>query len=505
MGCLNMTDDPNPRAVIGANFPPITVPTDTAAHGDLSTRYPEVKTEIDGFESALKTFPSTIETEDEAKALSDVLGKIKSVLDAYRKKEKGPWDKIVKVVQNFFTTPKEKIEAWDEEYRPRLKAYTDKKEEEARKAAEARAEAERRDAERLHQQAEERAMDALWAEAKAELAAYDERKARERAEAAEQQRREAEERAEAARLEEKRLSDEKKARERAEKDRNAANLCEIRRQMKEAERLNKAAADLDEDVEPNEDDMKTLDSYIRVGGSISALASPVAQSLLLDDDQKVDVAALRTRLDELRKAYNGRLDAKERRRRAKAQKAEEEAAQKHAEELERQRAEAEAATAKAREDRAAAEAAAERARSEKKAAEGEARAAVKDQTEALREQRAAGRDTKDLAVKTERAENRADRLDRKLDTATDADFGRVRGDLGSVASGTGRWEHDVVDEEALRAVCGPLGEHFTSDALSGAAYRWMAAHRDRFAGERYTDPALPGVVFSWRRDVAIRA
>src|ERR1700744_5346612 len=307
MGCLNMTDDPNPRAVIGANFPPITVPTDTAAHGDLSTRYPEVKTEIDGFESALKTFPSTIETEDEAKALSDVLGKMGK-------------DKIVKVVQNFFTTPKEKIEAWDEEYRPRLKAYTDKKEEEARKAAEARAEAERRDAERLHQQAEERAMDALWAEAKAELAAYDERKARERAEAAEQQRREAEERAEAARLEEKRLSDEKKARERAEKDRNAANLCEIRRQMKEAERLNKAAADLDEDVEPNEDDMKTLDSYIRVGGSISALASPVAQSLLLDDDQKVDVAARRTRRDELRKTSIGRLEAPAPRRRRPSHK-----------------------------------------------------------------------------------------------------------------------------------------------------------------------------------------
>lgn len=497
--------DTNPRAVIGGNFPPVQVPKDEAVLGDLQTRYSDEMKELEDIEAAFKTYPAKIVTEDQAKALTDTLGKagkLKTALDGHRKKEKGPWDKVGKIIQNFFATPKEKLEARDEEYRPRLKAWTDQKEAEARAAAEARAEEERLAADRLRAEQADRAMDLLWAEARQELAEHDERTARAAAEQAERDREAAEALAEAAHVEERRLADEKKARDREEKERNALNLGQIRQHLKAAERLNQAAIDAGDD-EVAEEDTKSLDLYIRPGGTISTLAGPVAQSTLLTPDQQDAVSGIRERLEALRMAYNDRLGAKERRRQEKLRKAQEAEDERLAAKRKADREADELRTATAKAEREKAELAVAAAKTTQKTAEKGARAAVQQQTEAMRDQREAGRDVKNLGTDADRAENRADRMDRKIENSSDADFGRIRADLGTTASGTGRWVYDIVDESALRATLGELGPHFTPDALEGAVSRWMATKRAAFTGER-VEGLLPGVIFTWDRGLMIR-
>lgn len=487
------------------NSPPIVIPANEDLLADLQARYPDLNEKLDEFDKALATYPTslTLADEDIAGSLGDLLGKMRDQKAAWagvKKNQKKPWDGLVKVVQNFFGKGEEKIEAWLEVWKPRHQAFLDLKSAENQRRAEEAAEAQRREAERLKAEAaaaEERARKAAEDQGAAERRAEE---ARLRAEEEERKRKDAEARAEALAQAERLAAEEKRKRDRAEKDQNVDAMRAIKRNMKDVERLNTLA----EGDEASEEEIKQLDELVRPGGMISTLAGPVASSMLLDDDQKVEMKALRERLEVLRTAANARFGKREQAKREKARLAQEE----------RDRiAAAERAEARRLEEVAAAVRRAEREKAEREAAEARERqdtakddfvGASKDARTAKGDVKDAGRAARDIGRDAERTENRADRLDRKLASSTDADHSRTRGDLGSVSSITGRWVREIIDEAALRAVCGPLGEHFTTDALEGASYRWMAAHREGFVGERATDPALPGVVFVWERTSVIK-
>jgi hypothetical protein len=486
------------------NRGPIIPPTDVDLRGDLENRYPEIGTELSDIEAALTTFPEKIDDEEVASALQDnlaKLAKLKTKADAHRKVEKKIWDSLAKVVQNFFTKTTETIDGHLETWKPRLQKYADMKVEAERRRQEDLLEAQRLETERLQREAEEKAMDAVWAEARVELAEYDERKARERAAEEERKRKEAEARAEAARAEERRIADERKAKEREERERNAAGLRDIKRYMKTAENIHTLA----EADEATDDELKELDGLVKPGGVVSAVAGPIASSLLLDEEQQVDVNALKDRLSELRKAQEDRFGKREKARREKARLAEELAERERAEALKRERAAQEAREKAAREERERHQAVVDAA----KAAEQKAKAEAKDHREAGKEAgadvREASRDLRQAERQADRATNVTDRMERKADKTTDAELSRTRGDLGSVGSKSGRWKHYIDDEAALRAICGPLGEHFTEEALSGAVYQWMVAHRSAFTGERVVTAELPGVVFAWEDELVIRS
>ncbi len=499
-----MSESTDPRLGIGGNRPPITPPAEADCRADLERRYPEIKTKLDEFEKALATYPQDITDSEVAESLQDLLGQMKKnqrAFKANRAAEKEPWNGVIKIVQNFFSKAEEKIDGWLEVWQPRYQAFLDRKAEEGRRAAEAEAEKQRFDAERLRKEAEAAEGRRVAAEKAAAEAAQREQQARERREDEERRAAEAKARAEAAAAEEKRLAEEKRQRDKAEREQNAANLREAKRLMKQAENLHLLA----EGEEANADEIAGLDMMVRTGGTIGNLGTLLFHSALLSDDERAEVNAIRNRLHELRVAFNDRASAKERKRREKEHKAAEEQAAREAEERARIKAEEDAKLAAARAER-------ERAEADAAAAKATARDTGKEISEARRERQGAasaatkaGREAGKLDTDADRTENRADRLDRRLGDSTDADFSRTRGDLGTVGSLTGMWKHDIQDEAALRAVCGPLGQHLTSDALSGAVYRWMVAHREGFPedSERVTDPALPGVVFVWERTARI--
>jgi len=493
---------------IGDNLAPVDPPANDAVLADLKRRYPQIDSKIKEFEDALGEYPTslTLDNAEEAAALQDLLGQMRDARaswDGLRKSQKKPWDGIVKVVQNFFVSGQEKIEKLEEVWRPRYQVFLDlKTAENARKADEA-AEAQRKEAERLAAEADaaaERKRKAEQAEAEARQR---EETARLAAELAERDRIAAEERAEAAKAEERRLADEKRERDNTEKAANALCLRETRALMKRAEQLN----DLANADEATDAEIAELDGLVHAGKAIGNLVSPVANSPLLDEDQKGQIETVRARLGELRKAINARFDAAERRRREKARK-EAEAADAAAAALRAAaRAKEDEEHRKAKEARDAADAAAVAAKAAQKAAQTDVRAARTDARGAAADQKAAGKDEKRLGVDAERAENRADRLERRNETMTDADHSQTRGELGTVGGIVGRWTYDLADEEALRAVCGPLGPYLTTDALGGAAYRWMGAHRDGFPDPKDSERVegkLAGVVFIFERDVAIR-
>lgn len=484
------------------NLPPIIPPTDADFLADLQNRYPELAKELAEFEGALASYPDKIEDEAVAANLQDLLGKIKktqSVYKAHRGTEKKPWDTLAKVAQNFFGKAEEKLDGWLETWKPRYQAFLDKKAADARRAAEEEAERQRQDAERLRKEAEAAAEAKRKAEEDAAAAVRREEEARRRAEEEDRKRVEAEAAAARAREEEKRIAREKGERDKAEKETNTANLRAIRVHMKTVERLHA----LSEAEEASEAEAAQLDELIQTGGVVGNLASTVATSLLLDDDQKEEIGKLRQRIGELRMATNERFDAKERKRRAALEKAAEAEAARLSEQRRLARENDERLAAEARAAREKEEAAAAEAKARSKDAKTEMRDARDDAADANSAIKQAGRTEKALGQDADRASNRADRIDTKLDNSTEADLNRTRGDLGTVGGTVRRWQSNVVDEAALRAECGPLGEHFTSDALSAAAYRWMRAHQVNFAGERVAD-ALPGVVFTYERDAQIR-
>lgn len=484
----------------------ITAPNEQEVLDDLKTRYPDIDKRRAEFEAALAEYPKelTLADGDRAAALSDLLGQVadqKSILAGRLKTDKAPWKKALDVVTNFFKTSTEKLEAMQDEWKPVLQSYQDKVRAEKVRKQEEEAERQRKkeeDARKAAEEAEAKRVAAEKAEAEARQAESDARAAQAKAE---EDKRLAQEAAAAAEAEEKRLSDERKKRERAEKDRNEESLKAIKRHMKDATRLHDAMAEAGDDAE--QADIDQLDALIRPGGIISVLAGPIADSHLLDEEQKTDVAATREKLTEMRAALHQRLDAKEKRKRAAAQKAQEKADADAAEERRLKREADDAAAKVAREAKEKAEADAAAAEEARKKAQGDVREARADAQGAAKDQKVAGREVKAAEVTADRAANAADKIETYLDKATDAEIaGTLRGDLGTRTSLTRRWTLAIVDEEALRAASGPAGPHFTQDALNGAAYRWMLAHLGGWSGKERVDGkevGLPGVTFAYQQ------
>jgi hypothetical protein len=489
-------------APIGHNLPPVVVPSDESVRGDLEARYPEVKREIDEMEEALKTMPAVIESEDTAKALADNLGKIgklRKSWKAFRADEKKPWNTVIGIIQNFFVNGEDKLQSWDEKWRPILKVWQDKKESEAAAARQQEIDRQQEEAERLRLKAEELKMDALYAEALKELAEFNEAAARKRLEDQERDRIAAEALAEEERNKQRALEEEKKRRDREERDRNTQTFRSIRASMKAAEKLHL----LVEADEADDDEMAQLDEIIKPAGLLSTLTVPLNASLLLDDEQRTELDGVKTRLGEMRTGFEERSNKRERAKREKARLAEDAAARERAEDRMWSDAREELRLYDQRKAREAADAAVDTAKAlerDTKGSIGEARTLGRSAYAGMKE---SARAVKDTTQQAERTENRVSRLEKRQETATGD--GTVRGEYSAVSSQTGHWTANITDENALRAVCGPLGPHFTADALQGSVHQWMVAHRGSFEGERATDTALPGVVFIWERGLAIRA
>jgi hypothetical protein len=209
----------------------------------------------------------------------------------------------------------------------------------------------------------------------------------------------------------------------------------------------------------------------------------------------------------MRTALHDRLDAKAKRKRAAEQKKADEEAAKAAEARRLQREEDDRKAAEARAAREKAEAEAAAAEEARKKSQAEAREARDDARDAVKDQKGAARDVKAHGVTADRAANAADRIEGYLDKATDAEIaGTLRGELGTRGSLTRRWTLKIVDEDALREACGPLGPTFTEDALNGAAYRWMLARISGWSGKERIegkDIGLPGVTFAYQQGTRI--
>ena len=497
------------------NNPPVAAPSNEDMLSDLQTRFPELESEQADFEAALKTYPEKIEDDEVAAALQDVLGKMKkhkSRLASYKKDEKKPWSGIVNVVMNFFTKYEDKVEEWMEVWQPRYQDYLERKKAEAQRKAEEEAERQRQEAERLRKEAEEAAERKRQAE-------EEERLAREREEAArlaEQEAKEdamwAEARGELAKWEERKAEERRKDREKAEKEENATDIRQLKQLMRTATALAREAET--GTLIPGSDAAGVFEDLILEGGEISRLGTKLRHSSLLDDEQRSYLQEVKEALDGWRKARQERIAAAAAEER---QKAEEEAEKRRQAEAKRQAEEAasaaireaqrkadEEATAKARADREVAEREADEAKARVKEARAESRAAAADARDAYSDQKAANKEAEVLSQDADRSENRADRIDRRLAKSTDADLSRTRGDLGTVGGLRKSWCRVITDEAALRAACGPLGEHFTTDALEGASYHWMRAHQAAWAGRERVEGELPGVVFIYETDTSIR-
>jgi len=491
-------------ATIGHNRG-ISLPSDEEMLAELQRKYPEIEREIGEFEKALATFPDelTLEQPDVAEALQDLLGQMKKTQKVWSKAhapaEKGPLNKLVKVVTNFFTKADERMDGMLDTWAPRYQAYLDKKKVAAERKMAEEAEKQRQAAEAARLAAEAAEEERRKSEARAAEERRKEQEAREAAERAAREKEEAEARAAAAKEEERRLAAEKAAKDRAEKEGNVTALREIKALMKTAEKLHL----LGEADEATEDEIKALDELIRPGGTIGTQAGPVASSALLDDDQRTDIEAVRGRLTALRDAINARFNKREQTRREKERKIAEEADAKLAEERRLAREAEDKKLAEARAKREEEEAAVERAKQEKKDSEARAREARGEARSAESGAKAAGKTADRHETDAQRADNRADRVENKLENSTDAELSRSRGDLGTVGSLTRRWAYYITDEAALRAVSGPLGEHLTTTALEGATFHWMRAHQPGWAGQTRVENALPGVVFAYEQEARI--
>ena len=494
----------DPRMTIGGNKPPINPPEESDFLDDLRGRYPEVETMRLELLAAAKTFPARLPDDETAGAMQDLyrkMAKHKSQWEGWRKLEKGPWAKLADIAFNFFKKAEDELKTAMDDLKDRHTVFAEAKAEAARLVAEEKAKKEREDAARLQREAEE-------AEARRVAAEQAEREAREReeqkrleAEAAERRRREAEEAAARAKAEEQRILAEKRERERAEKEENAAMLREVKRLLRTAEKLSQGTIDgalLD-------DDAKQFDELVLEGGQISLLGSRLINSHLLDDEQRQTVIDVRAQLAEWRKERSERMKAKEAAAEAKKRQkaeAEREAAEAAAavERAERIRLDEERA-ARARKEREAAEAAALVAKAEEKAAKQDVRAARAEAHDALADQKAAGREEKLLSGQAVKTENRASRMESKLDNSSDADLSRTRGEYGSVGSLSGKYTPRIVNAEII-PLDKELRGYLHADAIDAAITRWQRDHQREWNDDAISD-ALPGVVFDWVPDSRI--
>lgn len=491
-----MSHAPVAEAKIGHNLAPVIAPTEDAITISLKSQYPKVYSDLDDMLEAAKTFPAEITEDDQASALQALIKKMKtsrSSWKAWRGLEKKPWDGVAKIVYNWFIGPEEKIEKVEHELETRLTKWSEAKAEQARQDAARVAEEERKKAEELAAAAAYAAESRLMAEAFTELAEWNEQKARERA--VEEERRAAEARvaAEAAAAEQKRIEDEKKARDRAEREDNAEKLKMVRRYMKDAEKLHEAAAEKGDEAPAS--DIEMLDSMIRHGGTIGLLAGPIAGSTLLDDEQRTEIAGIKTRLDELRKAFSERLDAKENRKRAKARQEAEERERLAADQRRKDREADEERSRMAREERERTEAAALEARGRVTEAKAEVKTHVRAGAEAAAGARDAGREATALGRQAEKQDSRATRTETKAGSMSDADASRHRGDAGTTSSIRGHWKANVIDPRLLPA--DQLWNLISDDDKAAAVTKWMRLHQAEWGDKDIVKDALPGVVFTW--------
>lgn len=491
---------------LGHNAPPVVLPKEADLLADIKRRYPEIEKDLSTFEASFATYngpdgrPITLELKDKdvAAALSDLIDdakKSRRTWKAHGTSEKGPLNKLVKVVTNFFTGADEKIEGLISTYAPALEDYLKKVEDDKARKREEEIERQRLAAEaaRLAKEAEEKK--AAEAAAAAEAERRREAEARAAAERAEAEKKEQERLAAEAAERARALEAERREKERAEKERNAAGIRDAKANLKAAENFDRLA----EAEESTDDELASLENYIKPRGVISTIMTPVATSPLLDAEQVQAVADIQNRLQTLRANHEGRVSKRQQRAIQKA--AEEEAARQAALAAQR-KADKEAEDKRLADEkaaRAAAEAEQARLAEERRKATEEARAAREAARGHERTAKQADREAGKAEDTADRAANRADRLEGRAE-----DRANVRGDLGSNSGLTRRWRHYVDDEAAIRATLGPLGPHIGLDAIEAAAFHWMRAHQDGFEGERVTPAELPGVRFALEEDLTTR-
>lgn len=480
----------------GHNIPPVTPPSEQELLDDLNRRYPNVKTRCAEFVDAAKTFPDEIKDDDTAGKVQALFKQMASETAAWsgqRKLEKGPWSTLADVAFNFFKTPEDTIKGWQTKLKDRHTAYGEVKAERARIEAEEVLKSQREESERLAQVAREAEERKVAAE-KAEREAREREEAAEReAVAAEQRRIDAEARARAAKDEEDRLAREKRERDAKARADRQADLKALASLVHTAQGLSENDV---KDIIPAED-REYLGELLSTGGKIAALGQRLVADLeLLPEIDRAKVQALRDTVRTLRDGF--------------AERREHEATETKRAQDEADRAEREAATARrlereaeeeklrlAREERLAEEALAAAAKQEKKDAQAEVREARTEQREARGDVREADKEARVTGAAAERTEARVDRMERKLDNATDADLSRTRGEHGTVGSLTGRWhvqsvDHNTVDLERLRGYLMPA-------AIDAAVYRYMQANRT----QNEITP-LTGAEFEWIPDSVIR-
>lgn len=223
--------DPNPRAQIGGNNPPI--PERLAVdHKDLIEKMDKLTTVLPLFPAVLPPGPEgDVIAGDASDTLKQIKQNIKTAV-AMDKMEQEPLKSDIKVIHNFFTIRIEKLEPVAAELQARLEKRAEEKVALERKAREERAEQERLEAARKLQEAEAAERREREAREAREAEERKEREAKERKEQALREAREAEERAEAARLEGIRLA--KEAKERKEREEREAEERAKKKELDEA-------------------------------------------------------------------------------------------------------------------------------------------------------------------------------------------------------------------------------------------------------------------------------
>lgn len=498
------------------NKPPVVIPKEEEMLEHLQNRYPEIPAKLKEFEDAFKGYPAklTLDQPDVAEAYQDLLAQVGKEQKIWSKvlkpTEKGPIDKIVKVVTNFFTKADEAADALLATYKPKYDDYIEAKKQENVRKQEAEAERLRQIEADNRARAEAAEKDRLAKEAAAEAARKAEQEALEKAAKAEQEKKDAEARAAAAQAEEKRLAEEKRARDRAEKERNTNGIRDIKAYMKTAERIHAQA----DEGEANDAELEHLDTLIKHGGTISHVAGPISVSPLLDEEQAKYMGETKEKLAVMRAALDERLNKRERDKREKARLLAEEQEKKLAAER-KVLADAEAAKLEeAKKTRALEEAAADKAKAERAQAQAEAKAAGADAKTAESGAKVLGREVRAASEDADRAENRADRAENRLEKSTDADLSRTRGVLGSQGRQQRRWEHIITDAAALHdaiikqcqsPVMAVLLAQLEEPDLNGAVFRYMRLHQDgwKMRGRTRVDDALPGVVFAYELDTVV--
>lgn len=479
------------------NAPPITPPTPVELEGDLKARYPQLAERLAELQASAAGVPEKIEDEDTAgkvQALIRSMTVAKAQWKAARGVEKEPWSTLADVAFAFFKKAEDIVTPTLDALKAKLTVFLEAKAEAERFAREEKLKAQRAEAERL-------AAESAAAEARRLAAEKAEREARQREEtaraeaaAAEKRKEEAEARAAAARAEEKRLAEEKAARLAVEKKDRVADLQEMTSLVLKAEQL----IEIELIAQADADAVKTLHGLIGSGCDIAILNDRIARSAAtLDASVLSRREALWARVTLLRAKLAGILldkenaDRAERRRIEDAERAERlraESEQRVREQAIAQEAEeaARARRQKAEEDAAAASAASKAAKSDVKGALAQQRTARADQKEAAGEERETFR-------AAEKSDARANRMERGLQGASDADLSRTRGEHGTVGSLASRWSCTVIDRTAIPL--DRISQYFDDSVLQAAAFRYMREHQGRWGDREIVDDELPGVVF----------